>query len=351
MLFRSKHRILYLVVAVFGAPVRARVAAVLAAAVIVVVLPTAVVVGIGKATGVVRGQDRWTARLIQDDRLLGGARVPPVAEAWSTSFRRDPPARIEVVPPLSPGSATAARVLWSLRSDPRAASLLALAAITLLLSRLVPRDHRPLALGAALLSPFAAVGTIFGAGDVVLLAALLGAVWLSRSAGSLAGLVVGSATAVLARALLAAPFLLLPLGAQPARVLPLLLGLGIGWLLMVAPLLAVGPGALAASLLPTARLEPGVGLGNVLLYFGEGGATAGMALGLLTAAITALGAMAALRSGAALPRTYALAGALLLAGLITAPASSPHDLAVPAVLLLLGVIGDRPCSLPLRGEG
>ena len=343
--------ILYLVVAVFGAPVRARVAAVLAAAVIVVVLPTAAVVGIGKATGVVRGQDRWTARLIQDDRLLGGAPVPPVAEAWSTSFRRDPPARIEVVPPLSPGSATAARVLWSLRSDPRAASLLALAAIALLLSRLVPRDHRPLALGAALLSPFAAVGTIFGAGDVVLLAALLGAVWLSRSAGSLAaGLVVGSATAVLARALLAAPFLLLPLGAQPARVLPLLLGLGIGWLLMVAPLLAVGPGALAASLLPTARLEPGVGLGNVLLYFGEGGATAGMALGLLTAAITALGAMAALRSGAALPRTYALAGALLLAGLITAPASSPHDLAVPAVLLLLGVIGDRPRSLPLSGE-
>jgi hypothetical protein len=110
---------------------------------------------------------------------------------------------------------------------------------------------------------------------------------------------------------------------------------------MVAPLLAVGPGALAASLLPTARLEPGVGLGNVLLYFGEGGATAGLALGLLAAVIGAVGAMAALRSRAAPPRTYALAGALLLAGLLAAPASSPHDLAVPAALLVLGVAGER----------
>jgi len=334
--------ILYLVAAVFGAPARARVAAVLVAAAIVVVLPTAAVVGIGKATGVVRSQDRWAARLVQDDRLLGGAPVPPVAEAWSTSFQRDPPARIEVVPPLSPGTAAAARALWSLRSDPRTLSLVALAAVALLLPRIVASDERPLALGAALLSPLAAVGTIFGGGDAVLLAALLGAVWLSRSAASLAaGLTVGCATAILARALLAAPFLLLPLGAQPARVLPLLLGLGIGWVLMVAPLLAVGPGALAASLLPTARLEPGVGLGNVLLYFGEGGATAGLALGLLTAVITALGAIAALRSRAGLPRTWALAGALLLAGLIAAPASSPHDLLVPAALLVLGVTGER----------
>jgi hypothetical protein len=110
---------------------------------------------------------------------------------------------------------------------------------------------------------------------------------------------------------------------------------------MAAPLLATGPGALAASLLPTARLEPGLGLANVLLYLGEDGATAGMALGLLTAVIGAVGAIVALRSRAAVPRTYALAGTLLLAGLFAAPASSPHDLAVPAVLLLLGVIGPR----------
>jgi hypothetical protein len=334
--------VLYLVAAVFGAPARARVAAVLAAAAIVVVLPTAAVVGIGKATGLVRSQDRWAARLLQDDRLMGGAPVPPVAEAWSTSFRRDPPARFEVIPPLSPGSAAAARALRSLRADPRWLSLLALAAIALLLPRLVAPAERPLALGAALLSPLAAVGTIFGAGDAVLLAALIAAPWLSRSAGSLAaGLTVGGADAILPRALLAAPFLLLPLGAQPGGVVQLLLGVGIGWGLMVAPLLAAGPGVLAASLLPTARLEPGLGLGNVLLYFGEGGATAGLALGLLTAVIAAVGAIAALRSRAAPPRTYALAGALLLAGLVAAPASSPHDLAVPAVLLLLGVIGAR----------
>jgi glycosyl transferase family 87 len=340
--------ILYLVAAVFGAPARARVAAILVMAAIVVVLPTAAVVGIGKSTGVVRSQDRWTARLVQDDRLMGAAPVPPVAEAWSTSFQRDPPARMVVAPPLSPGSAAASRALRSLRWDPRALSLVALAAIALLLPRLVAAADRPLALGAALLSPLAAVGTIFGAGDAVLLAALLGAVWLSRSVASLAaGLAVGCADAILPRALLAAPFLLLPLGAHSGSVLPLLLGVAVGWGLMVAPLLAAGPGALAASLLPAARIEPGLGLANVLLYFGEGGATAGLALGLLTAAVAAAGAIAALRSRAAPPRTYALAGTMLLAGLIAAPASSPHDLAAPAILLLLGVIGDRA---QIRGE-
>jgi hypothetical protein len=335
--------ILYLLAAVFGAPPRARVAAVIVSTVSVVVLPMLVVVGIGKATGIVRSQDRWAARLVQDDRLLRGAAVPPVVEAWSTSFQRDPPRPIEIVPPLSPGSAAAARGLRSLSSDPRALSLLALAAVALLLPRLVAADQRPLALGAALLSPIAAMGAIFGGGDVVLLAALLAAVWTARAVASLAaGGVLGAATAIVPRALLGAPFLLLPIGAQPAPIVPLLIGLAAGWGLMVVPLLAAGPGVLAASLLPTARLEPGLGLGNVLLYFGEAGATAGMALALLTAVIAATGAIAALRSRAALPRTYALAGALLLAGLVAAPGSSPHDVAVPAVLLLLGVIGDRP---------
>ena len=336
--------ILYFVTALFGAPARVRAAAVLVFAVIVVVLPTLVVVGIGRASGLVRSQDRWAARLVQDDRLLAGAPVPPVAEGWSTSFQRDPPARIELLPPLSPGSAAAARGLRWLRADPRALTLLAMAAIALLVPRLVPGDRRPLVLGAALVSPMAAVGAIFGAGDGVLLAALLAAVWLARSVrgvGSLsAGLAVGAANAITPRALLAAPFLLLPLGAHAGSVVPLLVGVVAGWALMVVPLLAVGPGALAASLLPTARLEPGVGLGNLLLYWGEGGPTAGLALGLLTAVVCAAGAIAALRSRAAPPRIYALAGALLLAGLIAAPASSPHDLLVPALLLVLGAAGE-----------
>jgi hypothetical protein len=332
--------ILYLLGAILGAPARWRVAAILVSAAIVVALPTLVVAGIGKATGLVRSQDRWAARLVLDTRLLAGAPEPQVAQAWSTSFRRDPPAAIEVEPPLSPGSALPARLLWSGQWDPRSISLLALAVIPLLLPRLVPPEQRPLALGAALLSPLAAVGTIFGSGDVVLLAALLAALWASRATGSLAaGLAIGGASAMLPRALLAAPYLLLPLGALPGPVVPLLVGLGGGWALLAAPLLAAGPAALAASLLPTARLEPGLGLANLLLYLGEDGATAGLALSLLTAVIGAVGAMAALRSRAAAPRTYALAGTLLLAGLFAAPASSPHDLAVPAVLLLLGVIG------------
>jgi hypothetical protein len=342
--------ILYLIAALFGASARSRFAAVLTAAAIVVALPTLVVVGIGRATGVVRTQDRWAARLVQDDRLLAGAPVPPVAEAWSTSFQRDPPARIELVPPLSPGTAAAAGGLRWLRADPRALTLLAFAAVALVVPRLVAAEQRPLVLGAALLSPMAAVGAVFGAGDVVLLAALLAAVWLARSVGSLAaGFVVGVADALLPRALLAAPFLLLPLGAHAGSVVPLLIGLVAGWALMVVPLLAVGPGALAASLLPTARLEPGVGLGNLLLYCGEGGATAGLALGLLTAVVAAAGAFAALRSRAAPPRTCALAGALLLAGMIAAPAASPHDLAAPAVLLLLGVAAAAPGLTPSRG--
>jgi hypothetical protein len=94
---------------------------------------------------------------------------------------------------------------------------------------------------------------------------------------------------------------------------------------MVAPLVGGWARRMLASLLPTARLEPGVGLANLLLYLGEEGATAGLGLGLVTAVIAAVGAIAALRSRAGAPRIYALAGTLLLAGLFAAPASSPHD--------------------------
>ena len=333
--------ILYLLAAMLGASLRLRVAAILTAAVVVVAAPTLAVVGIGRSTGFVRSQDRWTARLVQDDRLLHEAPVPPVAQAWSTSFQQDPPARIEMLPPMSPGSAAVAWLLRSLKADPRVLSLIALFAVALMLPRLVAAEQRPALLGAALLSPPAAVGTIFGSGDIVLLALMLAAVLLSRSAGTLAaGAATGFAAAILPRALLAAPFLLLPLSAQPG-VLSLIVGLGVGWGMVVVPLLAAGPSTLAASLVPAARLEPGIGLANLLLDLGHGGATAAMALGILTAVLAAVGSIAALRSRAELPRLYALAGTLLLAGLFTAPGGSPHDLAVPMVLLTLGVVGDR----------
>jgi len=334
--------ILYLVAAVFGAPPRARVAAVLLGAMVVVVAPTLVVMGIGKATGLVRSQDRWTARLVQDDRLLHGATVSPVAEAWSTSFQQDLPARIEVVPPLSPGTAPVAWLLRKLKADPRALSLIAVLVVAVLLPRVVAAEQRATVLGVALLSPAAAVGTVFGSGDMVLLAAAVAAVVLTRSVGTLAaGVGTGFATGLVPRVLLAAPFLLLPLAAQPGPSVPLVIGLILGWGMLVLPLIAAGPSALAASLLPAARLEPGIGLANLLLGLGHSGATAGMALGILTAVIAALGAIAALRTRAELPRLYALAGALLLAGLLAAPGASPHDLGVPIVLMVLGVAAHR----------
>jgi hypothetical protein len=207
------------------------------------------------------------------------------------------------------------------------------------LPRVVAAEQRPAALGVALLSPAAAVGAVFGSGDMVLLAAAVAAVVLSRSAGTLAaGTVTGFATALVPRVLLAAPFLILPLPAQPGPVVPLLIGLALGWAVAILPLLAAGPSALAASLLPAARLEPGIGLANLLLDLGHSGATAGMALGILTAVIAAVGAIAALRTRAEFPRLYALAGAVLLAGLLAAPGASPHDLGVPMVLMLLGVV-------------
>ena len=331
--------ILYLVAAVLGAPPRLRVAAVLTVALVVVVAPTLVVTSIGRSTGLVRSQDRWTARLVEDDRLLPGAPAPPVAEAWSTSFQLGPPARIEIPPPMSPGTAVPARLLHAVRSDPRALSLIAVVVLAVVIFRLVPPDPRPLVLAAALLSPAAAVGTVFGSGDVVLLAALLGAVALSRTGKTLmAGVVTGGATAVLPRTLLAAPFLLLPVSAHTGRILPVLFGFGIGWSFVVLPLLAAGAGALLASLLPAARAEPGIGLSSVLLDLGHHGAAAGMALGILTAVLSALGTFAALRTPTEFPRLYAVAGVLLLAGLFTAPAASPHDLLVPIVLFVLSVV-------------
>jgi len=335
--------ILYLVAAVEGASWRARTALALAASVVLVIAPTLVVAGIGRSTGVVRSQDRWTARLVQDDRMLRGAPVPPVMQAWSTSFQQDPPARMETVPPLSPGTAFPAWLLWKVRADPRVLSVMAILVVAVLLPRLVPPELRPTALGVALLSPAAAMATVFGSGEMVLLAASVAAVVLSRSVGTLAaGVVTGVVVALVPRALLSAPFLLLPLAAQPGSVLALLAGLGAGWGIAVLPLLTEGPSMLAASLLPAARLEPGIGLANLALAVGRSGATAAIALGILTAVLAALGSIAALRSHAEFPRLYALAGALLLAGLITAPGASPLDVAVPLVLLVSGVIGREP---------
>jgi hypothetical protein len=152
------------------------------AAVAVVVVPTVVAMRIAEASAVYRVQDPWAAAL-RSDASAGVAK-----EAWSTSFRRDPPATLEV------GYAP----LGGMR-EPRLVTLAAIPVVVALVLVLVAPAAWPLALGLALLAPPMAVGTAFGSGALVVLAALAGAWWCAVR-GSRVGAAVAVTVAVVAGA-------------------------------------------------------------------------------------------------------------------------------------------------------
>jgi hypothetical protein len=149
---------------VLQAGTRVRVALMGLAAVVVVVAPTLVAIRVAEASGIYRVQDRWALAWRSQD-APGTAR-----EAWSTSFRRDPPAILEHATP-----STFARF-----REPRLAALAAIAIVAALLFAHVAPALRPLAIGIGLLAPPIVVGTAFGSGAGVVLAVLAGAWWFAR---------------------------------------------------------------------------------------------------------------------------------------------------------------------------
>jgi hypothetical protein len=138
--------IAYLTVGLMGAGPRVRRALLAAAVVLVAAGPTVTVTRIGLATGVPRMQQAWSSRITEN-----------AAEAWSQSFRKDPP------PARRPDGTSPAILDW------RWLTLMGYAAAIPLLALLVPPALRLAALGGALLNPCAVVGLVFGSAAPVVL--------------------------------------------------------------------------------------------------------------------------------------------------------------------------------------
>jgi hypothetical protein len=347
--------VLYLGLSACAAPRRARTAVTLLGGVVLVGVPALLLASLSGRTGVVRAQDPAVVQAQADASRLLEAQSPyaPPAEttprgreAFSRSFRLDPPAEILPSSPLlPPGLSVLAGLLRPLGI--RDVRLLALAALALLAAGLVAGTRgraRRAALALALLSPPMALGTVLGAPAAFSLAGLATA-WVAarRGAGLVSGLLAGAAIAVDHRAMLAAPFLLLASEgwprhgrrARPSFLRRALAGGATAYGLVVLPVALLDPAAFAAAIGARAAPGPGLGLVNLLAYRGGEASPAAFAL-VAVAPLLAAGLVVWLSSRPWSP--LAGAGIASLAWLVLAPAASPEAVALPLVLLGLAAI-------------
>ena len=269
-----------------GAPPWRRGAWLAAGALAAVVVPTVFVVWSGQRTGIARAEDDWLARLVAP---------VPAHEAWSQSFRRDPPgpliagAEVEPAEPRAPVR------------DPRPLTLAAAGLAALFLARLAPPDGQWLVLAGAMLSPPMVFAVIFGSPQPVVLAGLTGGALLAR-----------------------------------VRGWPVLMGMLAGGVLTALAVAVVVGGPRWSA------IGPSLGLTNILLYWGAEGMAAPI---ILTLAATGLAGAAVLAGGMRAHAFAAAAGAWLV-GSWFLPSASPHAVAAPLALMVLSAIPS-----PWKGEG
>lgn len=271
-----------------------------------VVLPALTVMGLGRASGAVRAQDAWVAAV---------ASRAPVIEAWSGSFRRDPPAVIDPQTRAAPASPVVRRVLsLTGRTDPRVLLLLAFGGCAALLSMRAPPTVQPLVLAAGLLSPAVAVGVAFGSPAILGLAGILTAGLLAARSGWLSGVILGMTSLIVPLALLGAPVVLAG-GVEPRRWIGLAIGL-LAWR-------------------PSLAVDPGLGPVNLFLYRDTAGGAAGVLLAILrmTALIVTVVVSARWRAN-----RWALAALCVTLGLFVTPGASGHDVAIPLGLIAVAAV-------------
>jgi hypothetical protein len=342
--------LIYLLLFALGASARMRAGLVVLAAVLVVGVPTLIVVSVGESTGTPRAQDDWVVRVAADARRLvhGGspfADAPPAGsgagrEAWTTSFRMEPPgALVPERPFLPPGSTTLAALAPGIR-DPRVMTLVALGLLGALVARLVKPAERPLALALAGLAPPLAIGTVFGSPTALPLVALLGSLALATGGRAvLAGALAGAAAALDHRAWLGVPFLLAPLARGGRVPWPRVLGgVAAGYLVLILPAALPDPGAFAAAMRAEGGLGPGLGLANLFLYWGAPDSTLAFTAFALAplAAVLAVGTLLVVsRAG---PSPLALAALSVGLGLFLSRCASAEAVALPLVLLVLSAL-------------
>jgi hypothetical protein len=294
--------VVFLWAGLLGAGTRVRRLLACTALLLAVVVPAVAISGLGRASGAVRAQDGWFAAV---------SPRAPVLEAWSPSFRRDPPRAIEPKA-RAPMDAAVSRVLTAFgRADPRLLLLVAFGCAAALLSALLPFDQQPLALAAALLTPAVAAGVAFGSPAILGIAGVVAAGLLAPRRTLASGAVLGATALFYTPALFAVPVVIAPRSRG-------------GWRPLLG--LAVALPALVGSL----ALEPGLGLANVLFYRDAGPAGAPVLLGIVRAGALAGAVLLSLRWGA---DRWALAAACVTLGLFLAPGASGHDVALPLALL------------------
>ncbi len=341
--------LVYLLLSVLGASARLRAALVILAVALMVVVPTLIVVSVGEHTGTPRAQDDWVVRVAADAHCLARGRSPyadappagsgPGREAWTTSFRMEPPGALVTERPfLPPGSTTLAALGPGIR-DPRVMTLLALGLLLALVARLVQPAERPLALALAGLAPPLAIGTVFGSPTALPLVALLGSLAMARGGRAfLAGALAGAAAALDHRAWLGVPFLLSPLARGGRVPWPRVLGgVAAGYLVLVLPAVLPDAGAFAAAMRAEGGLGPGLGLANLFLYWAAPDGTFALTVFALAplAAVLAVGGLLAPRAA---PSPLALAALAVGLGLFLSRGVSAEAVALPLVLLVLSAL-------------
>jgi hypothetical protein len=333
--------VLYLALAGIEAGRRLRQALLVAALVVVVAAPTLLMIELGRR-GVdrgapLRGQHPWWGSMTRES-VPAGAPLPRAREAWATSFRREPPAAVDEgsAPPAAPAAGAVLR--WTGLVDPRVLTLMAYAACVLMLLRLTPPGAPAGVVGAVLLTPAAALGTVFGAPWPLSLLGVLVALRLVQTRRRLlGGFALGTAGALVPSTLWTSPFVLRPPSREEsdgdARTPEAesgrgwargWAGLGLGFLLLALPAIlrsAAGAGR------GTERTEPAVGLTNLLLCYGLAPPGAWLAAALCVAAVLVarrrLVGAGALSGAAAISATW----------LFLSPAAAPDDVAFPIALL------------------
>jgi hypothetical protein len=259
---------------------------------------------------------------------------PQAREAWSTSFRLEPPRLLTPGrAPVPPGPAILGLLPGT--RDPRVISLLALGLLIWVAGRLAPPERRPLALGVAGLSTPLAMGIVVGSGHVLPLACLAGAflAW-ERRRPLVVGILIGLACGMDHRVFLIVP--ILAMATRRTGRTPLLAGCAAAYAILALPVAALSPTAFVAALGPGAGFEAGVGLANGLLYLGHSGTRVST---LLLSALAVVFAAILARWAAGRPSlAMALSAGGLLAALFLSRGGSPEGLALPLVVLTLAAV-------------
>ena len=351
----------YLAAALTGAGARLRGALRLAAALLVVLVPTLVLVGVSERTGLVRAQDPDVVQARADaGRLVSGRSpytLPPETtprgrEVFASSFRLDPPAEQQperaLLPPGPSLFAAAGRLLG--QRDPRAVTLLAVALLAGLVLAATRGAGREAALAVALLCPPLALGTALGS-TVALGAAGLLAVWLAARSGraALAGALAGVAVAVDHAAVLAVVPLL--------AVAPALAGVRgraawsalAGYAALAAPVALLDPAAFLARAQSATGIGPGLGVFNLFVYRGAEASGWAQAAALVSPLVALLLVVVLARRTRA---AAAAAGVGALVAVVLAPALAADAVFLPIALLTLAAVeagGPPAVSEPLEG--